>query len=147
MPSRAHYRARVSATLGAAATHAFLCVLAAVDLLNYTVPTQYEVLAHIAAEDYWAWIHAGCAVVLCLSLINPGKHIRIRSWTSELPAAAVACNIGFTMMFCWAFFNMVWGLSAERPVSLAGPGLAFAVAFGELILASSWTRGTYDRSR
>jgi hypothetical protein len=147
MPSRAHYRARVSATVGAAVIHTYLAVIGWLGLLDYTVPTQYEVLAQIAAQDYWSWIMMGCAIFLLLSLLDPQRHVRIGTHKAELPLAAVAANVGFTMMFVWAFFNLTWGLSADRPVSLAGPGLAFAVAFGELILASAWTRGTYDRSR
>jgi hypothetical protein len=147
MPTREHHRARVVSTLGAAAAHVYLSVIGAIGLLDYTVPTVYQVLQSIADQDYWIWIHAGCAALLICSLCHPKKHFHIRSWSTELPLAAFACNVGFTMMFTWAFFNMVWGLSAERPVSLAGPGLAFFVAFGELILATSWTRGTYDKSR
>jgi hypothetical protein len=51
------------------------------------------------------------------------------------------------MMFTWAFFNLLWGLSTVRPVSLAGPGLALVAAAGEQLLARRWARGTYDKGR
>lgn len=147
MPTAGHHRARVVSTVGAAAIHAYLAILGWVGLLDYTVPTQYEVLQQIAAQDYWSWIMIGCSVFLLVSLRAPYKHVTFRRHTSELPLAAVACNTGFTMLFVWAFFNLVWGLSAQRPVSLAGPGLAFAVSFGELVLATAWTRGSHDKGR
>jgi hypothetical protein len=147
MPTRVHHRRRVYATLGAAGAHTYLAVIGAANLLDYTVPTKYEVLQQIADQDYWIWIHACCALLLVASLRAPRKYFSLKRWTAELPFAAVACNTGFTMMFVWAFFNLSWGLTAQRPVSLAGPGLAFFVAFGELILASAWTRGTYDKRR
>lgn len=147
MPSPAHHRSRAFGTLGAAGAHTYLAVIGFMSLLDFTVPTEYEVLEQIASQDYWSWIHLGCAVTLVLSLWSPYRSLRIRRWHSELPLASIACSIGFTMMFVWALFNMLWGLSATRPVSLAGPGLALIVAAGEQLLANAWTRGTHDRGR
>jgi hypothetical protein len=147
MPTAAHHRGRVLATLGAAGAHLYLSVIAFAGLLNYTVPTKYAVLEQIAAQDAWAWIHLGCAALLVGSLAKPLHHIEIRSWRSELPLAALACNVGFAMLTTWALFNMLWGLSTARPVSLAGPGMAFVVALGEQLLANAWTRGTHTKVR
>lgn len=147
MPTAAHHRGRQLATLGAAGAHTYLGVIGLLDLLNYTVPTPYAVLEQIASEKYWAWIHIGCAVILVCSLGHPYHRPRIKKWRSDLPFASVACGIGFTMMFVWALFNLLWGLSTVRPVSLAGPGLAFIVAFGEQLLANAWVRGTHDKER
>jgi hypothetical protein len=147
MPTAAHHRARVLGTVWAAGAHAALGVLAVLGLLNYTVPTKYAVLQQIAAQGYWAWIHFGCAVLLVGSLRMPRERIEIRSRKSDLPRSAIACGIGFAMMVTWAFFNLLWGLSADRPVSLAGPALAFVVAAGEQLLANAWTRGTHTQGR
>lgn len=147
MPTRAHHRTRVFSTAAAAGAHGYLATIGALGLLNYTVPTPYAVLEEIAAESYWFWIHAVCSILLLASLRAPYAHPRIRNWYAEVPYAVIACQIGFTMMFCWALFNLLWGLSVERPVSLAGPGLAFIVAAGEQILANAWMRGSHDKGR
>jgi len=147
MPTAAHHHSRVVATYWAAGAHVALGLLAAFHLLNYTVPTKYEVLQQIASQGYWIWIHFACAALLVGSLRIHTSHVHIRSWTSELPASAIACNIGFAMMTTWALFNLLWGLTSQRPVSLAGPALAFVVASGEQLLANAWTRGTHTRGR
>jgi hypothetical protein len=143
MPTAQHYRARVLATLGAAGAHIYLAALATVNLLNFTVPSTFPLLAEIGNEDYWIWAQGLSATLLVLSLLSPKQHVVWRSHRSALPITTLACNLGAAMMFAWALFNMVWGLSAARPVSLAGPGLAFVVAFGEHLLALAWARGTY----
>lgn len=147
MPTPAHHRGRVLATTGVAVAHGYLSLIAFNGLLNYTVPTYYSVLEQIASETYWAWIHLVCALLLLGSLRSPLYRLRIRSWSSDLPLAALACSLGFAMLTTWALFNLLWGLSTIRPVSLAGPGLALVVAFGEQLLANAWTRGTYTRDR
>lgn len=144
MSTLAHYNGRVLATAGAAGAHGYLSVIGAFDLLNFTIPTRYALLEMIASEGYWAWIHAGVAVLLLGSLLAPTAHLRIRCWYSALPLASLACSIGFTMMFSWFLFSMLWGLSTERPVSLAAPGLAFIVAAAEQLLSLGWARGTYN---
>jgi len=147
MPTAAHHRGRVLATLGAAGAHLYLAVIAFAGLLNYTVPTKYEVLQQIAAQDAWAWIMLVCALLLVGSLAAPKHHVQIGAWHSALPLAALACNIGFAMLTTWALFNMLWGMSTARPVSLAGPGMAFIVALGEQLLANAWTRGSHTKVR
>ena len=136
-----HYRASVAATLGAATAHLYLSVLGFIGFLNYTVGTTYELLNQVAADFLWAWIHGAVALVLVTSLFK--AHTRFR----EMSLPALACNIAFAAMFTWAFFNLIWGLSTVRPVSLAGPGLAFAVAAGEQLLANAWNRKASTKER
>jgi hypothetical protein len=143
MPSPAHYRTRVVGTLLAAGAHAYLSLIGAMDLLNYTVPTRYVIVDQVASEHYWVWIHAIVAILLVAVLRRP----MLRRTPESLPVASIACNIAFAMMFTWAFFNLLWGLSTVRPVSLAGPGLALVAAAGEQLLARRWARGTYDKGR
>lgn len=143
MPTPAHHRARVAGTLGAAAAHGYLAVLAATGYLNYTVPTRYRLIDEIASDFLWLWIHAAVVMILLLSLRRPTWQPR---WP-DAPIAAIACSIAFSAMATWAFFNLLWGLSTVRPVSLAGPGLALVVAAGEHLLANAWIRGTHNKGR
>lgn len=147
MPTAAHHRSRVVTMSLVAGAHGYLAAIGFTGLLNYTVPTQYEFLEEVAAEAYWSWVHLACAAVLLAALLAPTYRPRIGPWTSELPLAALACSVGFALLTSWALFNLLWGLSAVRPVSLAGPGLALVVALGEQLLAHAWTRGTYDKGR
>lgn len=139
-----HHRALLLGTAGVSLAHGYLSVLGFLGLLNYTVPTKYEALDEAAGDQIWAWVHLACAVLLVVSLVGDR-----RGWTARngYPFTALACNIGFAMMFTWAFFNLLWGLTAQRPVSLAGPGLAFVVAAGEQLLANGWMRGSHDKGR
>ncbi|HQW88953.1 MAG TPA: hypothetical protein PK478_03830 [Nitrospira sp.] len=116
-------------------------MLGFIGFLNYTVGTTYELLNQVAADFLWAWIHGAVALVLVASLFK--AHTRLR----EMSLPALACNIAFAAMFTWAFFNFIWGLSTVRPVSLAGPGLAFAVAAGEQLLANAWNRKASTKER
>lgn len=143
MPTAAHHRARVVATVGAGAAHAALSFLGAVDLLNYTVPTRYELIDQVAAQPLWTWIHAIIAILLWLTLFRP--YARWRGDGTRV--MSIACSVAFAAMSTWAFFNLMWGLSTVRPVSLAGPVMAFVVAAGEYLLANAWTRGTHDKGR
>lgn len=147
MPTAGHHRSRVITTTLVAAAHGYLALIGFTGLLNYTVPTKYEFLEEVAAEPYWSWTHLICGTVILASLIAPTYRPKIGPWTSELPLAALACALGFALLTSWALFNLLWGLSAVRPVSLAGPGMALVVALGEQLLAHAWTRGTYDKGR
>lgn len=147
VPTPAHHRGRVLATVVVAGAHGYLATIGFFGLLNYTVPTQYQVLQEVAAEEYWVWIHFICTLLLIGSLFAPKVRPQLGSWRSVLPLAALSCNIAFALMFSWALFNLLWGLSTHRPVSLAGPGLAFVVALGEQLLANAWTRGTHNKGR
>lgn len=141
-PSHAHHQSRVFATLGAAMAHGYLATIGSAGYLNFTVPSEYPLLHLMASSHVWTWIHAGVTVVLLSSLHKPYKPC----WLGTNRAAA-ACSVGFATMFIWAFFNMLWGLSTISPVSLAGPGLAFAVAAGEQLLAHAWNRGAPTKDR
>lgn len=147
MPSQGHHRSRVIGTVGAAAAHTYLSVLGLFDYLNFTVNTRYGGLHEAADEEAWAWIHLGVAVFLISSLAWSYHRVRLRGPWEEMTITAVACSVGFAAMFTWAFFNFLWGLTTIRPVSLAGPGLAFAVAAGEQLLAHAWNRGALTRDR
>ena len=143
MPDAAHHRARTAGTIGAAASHGYLAILASNELLNYTVPTRYRLVDEIASDFLWGWMHLLAMLLLIVAAWRPhmwygGRHINF---------AAIACSLGFAFMGTWAFFHLLWGLSATRPVSLAGPGLAFVVAAGEHLLAAAWRRGTYNKGR
>lgn len=143
MLSREHHRLRLFGTLGAIVAHTYLAAIGTVSLLNYTVPSRYSILAEVASDDLWTWLHAICAVVLLVGLHNPTR--RIPYFGNRL--IAVACSLGFAFMLTWAFFNLVWGLTAVSPVSLAGPGLAIVVAAGEQMLAYAWNRGALTKDR
>lgn len=143
MLSREHHRLRILGTLGAIAAHVYLAAIGTVSLLNYTVPSRYQILGEVASDDLWTWIHAGCATLLTLALFFP--HLRVPPRGNRFPA--VACSVGFAFMLTWAFFNLIWGVSAISPVSLAGPGLAIVVAAGEQMLAYAWNRGALTKDR
>jgi hypothetical protein len=147
MPTVAHHRSRVFTTVLVACAHIYLALIGFVGLLNYTVPTPYEILEEIAAEEYWSWVHLACAAILLASLCAPKFYPHLGPWRSELPLVALACSAGFALLTSWALFNLLWGLSAVRPVSLAGPGMALVVALGEQLLANAWTRGSHDKGR
>lgn len=145
-------RGRVLATLVAAGAHTYLATLGAIHMLNYTVDTTFEVLALAASSEAWTWIHGACAVLLVGAVAyGPEKHLHARwrqlRWRCFFPVGSIACSVSFAMLTTWAFFSMVWGLTTVRPVSLAGPGLAFVVAFGEQLLANAWMRGTHCKGR
>lgn len=134
--------------VGAIAAHGYLATLGWLGLLNFTVNTKYPPIAVVANSDLWAWIHTIAALVLVGGLVHrPYWKPAWRGHVSEIPLAAIACSVGFSAMATWAFFNMLWGVTTTRPVSLAGPGLAFVVAAGEQLLANAWTRGTHDKGR
>lgn len=126
-----------------AVAHLYLAALGAVGNLNYTVPSRYTLLQEVANDHLWAWLHALAAVVLLSSLRHPYRHLQ----GFDSPRATIASSFGFSIMAIWAFFNMLWGVSSIRPVSLAGPGLAFIVAIGEQLLAHAWSRGALIRDR
>ena len=144
MPTPAHRRARIFGTVGAAVAHGALAILAQLELLEYTVPTRYPLIDEVASDWVWAWIHALIALGLLVSLKYQD---RPRRDVDSAPWPAVACSVAFAAMVTWAFFNLLWGLSAVRPVSLAGPVLAFVVGAGEHLLAAAWNRGSHNRSQ
>ena len=47
----------------------------------------------------------------------------------------------------WAFFTLLWGVTAISPVSLASPGLAAFAALGTQILAHAWMREAERREK
>lgn len=142
-----HHRSRVITTVVVAGAHAYLAMIGFTGLLNYTITTKYEFLEQITRQQYWSWIHLACAAMLLASLLAPKHYPHIGPWRSELPLVALACSAGFALLTSWALFNLLWGLSAVRPVSLAGPGMALVVALGEQLLANAWTRGSHDKGR
>jgi hypothetical protein len=135
MPTRAHHRSRVVATACVAAAHAYLASIGSVGYLNFTVRSDYPLLHELASSTLWTWLHAIAAVAILASLTSPYRHC----WVGT-PRATVACSFGFAIMLVWSVFNFLWGFSTIRPVSLAGPGLALAVAAGEQLLAHAWNR-------
>lgn len=144
MPSHAHvahHRSLVIGTLGAAMAHGYLATLGFLGYLNYTVGTNYVLLNEIASDDLWAWIFTITAILLLVSVFIPYRRVKL----FNAPFAQVICSVAFAAMLTWAFFTLLWGLSTTRPVSLAGPGLAFAVSAGEQLMAHAWNRGATTR--
>ena len=152
MAAGSQLRSRVVTTLVIAAAHLYLATLAHFDLLNFTQPTVFRVLTQAASTDAWMWIHASVGLLLvAVLLIGPESYPELRwlgrRWTSALPLGSLACSVGFAAMTTWAFFYALWGLTAIRPVTLAGPGLAIVVALGEQLLANAWSRGSTHSRR
>lgn len=116
---------RIGATAVLGVVHLALAVLAAFRRLSYTVDPTYEILALVASNHSWLWIHGICAIFLFASL-------RYRSWGKE------ACAVSFGVMGAWSFFNFVWGMVPERPVSLAGPVLGFGIMMLAHGLVKAW---------
>ena len=107
-----------------AGAHLSLAFLAYVDLLEFTIPTEYKFISLAANSDLWFWLHLLCGLFVAAAIYFP-----------RLYRQAMSASAGF--LFGWAFFNMVWGLSTvgARDVSLAGPVLGFALAGGAYIMA------------
>lgn len=118
-------KTRQAATAVVGVGCSMLACAAAADRLSYTVPPIYEFLALCAFQPMWAWIFAGCALALAVSLMYDRWHV---------PALAAATGaIGV-----WSFLNLLWGLNPIRPVSLAGPILGAAVAGISYLLTRMW---------
>lgn len=143
MPTPSHHRARVGGTVGAAVAHGGLSALGMFNLLDYTVPTRYVLIAEVGGDHRWVWIHGLIAIALMLSLIRPYW----RPWKHSPRITSLVGSLAFGAMAGWSFFALLWGMSSIRPVSLAGPLLGFVVAAGEHLLANAWTRGTHNKDR
>ena len=107
-----------------AGAHLSLAFLAYIDLLEFTIPTEFRFIAFAAEGDLWLWIHLACGLFVVTAIFIP-----------RLYRQAMSASAGF--LFGWSFFNMVWGLSTvgARDVSLAGPVLGLALAGGAYIMA------------
>jgi len=118
-------RMRNLGTVATALVHAYLAIIGVFDRLSYTVPTKYELLQDVASDGSWIPLHGIMAVLLIAGFW------RVK-WESQLASASSA------LMGAWAVFNLLWGISAVQPVSLAAPGLALFVSVGAHVLAASW---------
>lgn len=123
--SAARVRIRLGTTAALGVTHLMLAVLAAFHRLAFTVNPTYEILAQVASNEVWLWLHGGTAILIFIAL----KH---RNWAME------ACAISVGIMGGWSFFNLLWGLTPERPVALAGPVLGLGMTFMAHGLVAAW---------
>lgn len=132
MQAAARRTTRIAATFAVAAAHAYLVLVGLFDRLNYTQPSQYEIVERAASNHVWVGIHAVLTVALLVGLWHN------RGWEWRV------CSASAGFMGAWAFFNLLWGLSAVAPVSLAAPGLAAFVAFGAHVLSTAWLRASKE---
>lgn len=117
-------RVRHAAMMVVAMAFFSMAFLAYINLLEFTVPTEYQFISYAASGEFWLPILALCGVFIVAAMFKD------RLYRQAMSAAA-----GF--MFTWSFFNMIWGVSTvdDRAVSLAGPTLGFALSLGSFIMA------------
>lgn len=115
-----------------ASAHFALALLGVVNRLNFTVAPEYRLLRLLADSNMWVGIHLIAAVFVAISLVLNRFQIQSLSYSA-----------GF--MGCWALFNLLWGLNAVTPVSLAGPILGVAVSGVSYSVAMSWATGGHDK--
>lgn len=111
---------------------AYLGIVGIFGRLNYTVPTTVDMLRSIVNSNLWT---AGFLVV--------AGFVWAAIATNRLQHQAM--QLAFAVIAPWGVFNLLWGLSSERPVSLAAPGLALVVAVIAQALALAWASDA-DRS-
>lgn len=129
---------RTVGTLSTALAHLLLGYLGFVGLLNYTVRTGDPVLEQAASAGIWRWAHLLVGLGL-IGLLFAGRP----SWLSR------GHNLSTMTLGVWSFFMLLWGLSAERPVTLAVPVLGLFAVVGTQILAHAWMREAerHDKGR
>ena len=133
-----HECSRVVGTVTVAIVHLLLGYLGFVGLLNYTVRTGDPALEQAASAGVWRWAHTlvGLTLLILLVLERP-------SWLSR------GHSVSTMTLGVWSFFMLLWGLSAERPVTLAVPVLGLFAVVGTQILAHAWMREAerHDKGR
>lgn len=153
MPHRkAERRGATVATAVIALAHIYLGVIGLFDLLSYTRPSVYETLEFAQHDDFWGPLHLAVGVLLLVGLRVPSvldAAARLVRPNYDGIAEAWLCNVSFTVMLVWGFFNWLAGFTATEPVALGAPGLAMAVAVGSHLLSNAWMRikGYDDKAR
>lgn len=153
MPHRkAERRAAVIATAAVALSHVYLGIIGLFDLLSYTRPSIYPTLEFAQNDQFWGPAHLVIGALLLVGLHSPSMldaAARLVRSSYDGVAEAWLCNISFTIMLIWGFFNWVAGVTATHPVALGAPGLAMTVAAGSHLLANAWVRikGYDDKGR
>jgi len=127
--SRDHARLVATGAMGFAC--AYLSVAHYFGRLNYTVPTTEPLLGAIVLSTIWPTAFLGVGTFVGVAMLA-------RRWHRQ------AMQTVFAVMAPWGLFNLAWGLTSERPVSLAGPGLAIVVAIVAQALALTWVTESLD---
>ena len=124
------HRLKLTGTAALAFVNVWFAALAFYERLSFTQSSQYQLLEDVANSDLWGWIFGiiGLAMIVLL-LTDPFKH---HVYMSR------ACSTAAAFLGAWAFFTLLWGLSATFPVSLAVFGPAVFSVVGAQILAVSW---------
>lgn len=126
----ARVKARRVAEGFVASGHFGLFFLAAVDQLAITIPSEFQFLVLLADNSTWLPIHLVCGLVVSYTIFSNRGHIR-----------SLGLSAGF--MGAWGFFNLFAGLTANKPVSLAGPVLGLALSGVAYSVAMSWAEDTH----
>ena len=116
-----------------ASAHVLLAVLGITNKLEFTQRSTFPVLETAASTELWVPIHLVIGIGLIFATL---KH----KWER----CALSASAGF--MGTWSVFNLLWGLSTIREVSLAGPTLGLCVAASAYVLSIT-TRYDYTLGR
>ena len=132
MQARRRHTVRLVSTWALLFVNGWFAGLAFYDRLSYTQPSEYEVL-HLAADsDLWGWLFGLSALALLVCLVTrPQAHPKI---TSRI------CSVSAALLGVWAFFTLLWVLSAVSPVSLGVCVPAVFAVVGAQVLAVSWNQ-------
>ena len=144
MPHRkAERRGATIATAAVALGHFYLGVLGLLGRLSYTQPSRHDLLEFAQRDHFWGPVHLVIALLLLVGLKHPslldatvGRVRRDYHGVAE----SWLCNVSFTALLVWGFFNLLAGLTAIKPVALGAPGLAMIVALGAHLLSNAWMR-------
>lgn len=128
--AHSRHRLRLAGTVALAFVHVWFAALAFFGRLSFTKPSEYQLLHYAADSALWGWLFAatGVALIACL-VADPFKHN---------VATSRACSTSAAFIGTWAFFTLLWGLTATEPVSLAVFGPAVFSVVGAQVLAVSW---------
>lgn len=130
MQASARHTVRLISTWALLFVLVWFTALALFDRLSFTQPSEYEIL-HLAADsNLWGWLFCVTGLVLLVVLVGHPTHHRI--------AMSRVCSVAAAFLGTWAFFTLLWGLTAVAPVSLAVFGPAVFAVVGAQVLAVSW---------
>lgn len=120
--------ARRSGTVVVMCGHLAMLTLVGTGTLDFTADPKWAWLRDSASSPtIWIPIHGLLALSLAWGLLRRSEaHIR----------NTLSLSAGF--IITWATLAMVWGLNAERNVSLAGPTLGFVAGAGAWALSRAY---------